>query len=290
MDRKTWLSLCIGMLLANSAVADMSVNTKNWPKQLPPSEYGPHNYYGNGQASSFHKAINKKAGPLTDEEQKTVHGMIPENEVGRYYLKAGIHKSTSAVGSLKNKSTATPALGTDYSIQTLYDKKYKKDVTGFGLGGGYIIDDKFRVDVDYIFGNDLKYNTEAVFTCGYPRLDSKVTGQHLIANAYYEFNNVYMFKPFVGASAGIGMNKVSATFTNTGAVNDGITTSKTSMGIDYGLQIGSRIRILNTRFNLSASYRYLFLGKTKWVDGTGGILLEGKRTFNGFALDLIYLL
>ena len=62
------------------------------------------------------------------------------------------------------------------------------------------------------------------------------------------------------------------------------------MGIDYGLQAGARIKIYKTRFYASASYRYLSLGKAKWTDNSGTVLLEGSRAFNGFCLDLIYLL
>jgi opacity protein-like surface antigen len=289
MDRelKTWLLLCIGIVGAGSAIADLSVNAKSWPKQLPESEYGPHNYYGNGQSDKFYRAMHG-AGSVTDEDQKSIHGMLPESESDRYYLKIGMHKSTTALGSIKNKSTSTAP---DYTTANITETKFKKDVTGGQIGAGYIFD-KFRVDVDYIFGSDINYNqVPGVFTAGAPDLTSKVTGYHLIANAYYEFKDVYLFKPFIGISAGLGMNKVNSTFTRTNiAGSDGVTKSKSTMGIDYGLQIGSRIRILKTKFNVSASYRYLSLGTAKWTDNSGTLLLEGKRTFNGFCLDLIYLL
>jgi len=201
-----------------------------------------------------------------------------------------MHKSTTKISGVTNKSTATVTAPVTYADARISSAKYNKDVTSGQIGAGYIFDE-FRVDVDYIFGSDIKYDQAPVFTDppGCPDLNSKVSGYHLIANAYYEFKHLYLFKPFVGISAGLGMNKVDSTFTRTGiAGSNGVTKSKTSMGLDYGLQFGARLRVLKTRFYASASY--LSLGTAKWVDNSGGLLLQGKRTFNGFCLDLIYLL
>ena len=266
--------------------ADLSVNAKSWPKQLPPGEYVAHNYYGSGQAGSFHDAIHG-GNSITEQEMEEVNKLLPEKETKRWYLKGGIHKSTSKVISVKNKSTATT---NNYNTASLYSPKHSKDVTGGQIGAGYIFD-KFRVDVDYIFCNKATYNQSPLFTLGNPNITSKITGHHLIANAYYDFQELYLFKPFIGVSAGFGINKVSSTFTNSAIANsNGVEKSKSTTGIDYGLQLGARIRIAKTKFHACASYRYLNLGKAKWVDNSGTLMLAGKRTFNGFCLDLIYLL
>lgn len=276
------LVLNISIVGANSIVAEPAVK-KSWPKQLPYSEYNSSNYYGNGQTADFNAAINGSS--LTAAEENNIRAILPTSEVGSFYLKLGMHKSTSEVQSIKNKATAAALTN-----MALTAKQTKKNITSGQIGGGYIFD-KFKVDVGYIFGSTLNYNQTTLFTAGAIGLQSKITGQNVIASVDYEFAKFNELQPFVGVAAGLGMNKVAATFTGTGiAGTDGVSKTKTILGLNYGLQVGARLRISQTRFLVNASYRYLNLGKVKWQDNSGTMLLEGKKMVNGIFLDLMYLL
>lgn len=281
--------LFIGMLCSSIALADLSVNAKSWPKQLPEDDYGPQNYYGSGQTKDFHTAITGKgSAEVTNEEQGSIAKILPVSEVNRWYIKAGIYKGTTKLNSIKNIST-----NNTLSPFILTAAKAKKDVNGGQIGAGYIFD-KYRIDVDYIFGTNVDYNQTPLFTlasgAGWPNITSTVTGQHLIANAYYDFEGLFLFKPFIGASVGLGMNKASSNFTQVGGVvTAGAGLSKSTIAFDYGIQFGSRIKIYKM-LSASASYRYLSLGSVKWQDASQNLMLKGKRSFNGFCLDLIYLI
>lgn len=284
---RTWMLLLCGIIVirSNAAIAEISVDVKNWPKSLPEEEYNRPDYYGHGQVTTFSDAIRGKT-PMTADDESLIASMLPEKDTERFYLKGGLNKTTVKLDGITNLSTYT-----NVSSGVPNPKKFTQDVTGGQIGAGYIFEE-YRLDVDYLFKTDITYNQLAVFyPQNYPNLESKVSGNHLILNGYYDFKEVYYFKPFVGLSFGLGMNKTSSTFTNTGiATSNGVNVTKSSLSMAYGLQLGSRFRIGKTKFQASASYRYLNLGKAKWLDASGTIYLKGNRTINGFFLDLIYLL
>lgn len=277
--------LVLSLLCTGPTLAELSVNAKNWPKQLPGSEYNDENYYSNGQTDNFHNAINSSNVAITTAEQKTLEAMVPESEHNRWYFKAGLHKSTARISGVKNSSSnagiATYTLTTPAAAAT--------SATGGALGVGYVFD-AMRFDGEYIFIKNSSYNPAPLYTGRPTTLTSTISGQHLIANAYYDFNNVPLVQPFVGLSLGAGMNKTAATFAQTNGVGTDGAKTKSAIGLDYGVQAGATTRIMGSRFYADVSYRYLKLGSVKWSDSSGTLLLKGKRTLSGVALGLRFLL
>lgn len=88
------------ILQSSSVYAEFSVADKSWPKQLPPSEYGVHNHYGNAKDSKFAKAIDSP-GEMSAAEKDAIAEMIPESELNRWYAKAGIYSSTFKLSKVK---------------------------------------------------------------------------------------------------------------------------------------------------------------------------------------------
>ena len=283
--------LIAGLLNAHFATADLSVNANSWPKQAPTKEYEAQDYYSNGQASSFKQATVDNRSIITATEQDDIDARLPASDLEKWYLKVGMYKGTAKTTSVKNKSTDATLSG--FSLSST---KASKDITGGQIGVGYVFGENYRGDIEYLFANDGEYNQAPLFARingvgGWPDLTSKITGQHVIANAYYDFSQLYLFKPFIGAALGVGMNKATSNFTRVGGVvTAGAGKTKTTMGLDYGLQVGARMQVLKSRLQVNASYRYLSLGKVKWLDSSENLVLQGKRTVNGFGLDLIFLL
>lgn len=269
----------ISLIYPSLAQADFSVEDKNWPKQLPASEYGPHNYYGNSATNSFDRAV-VNPGEMTDQERAEIAASLPESELDRWYIKAGIFSRTYEVGSIKNKSLGA------IENATLVSKKAKKDSKALLLGLGKTWK-KWRVDGEYHFNQKVNYDKTQLFIGRAEAITSKVESSNIVATAYYDFSELYVFKPFVGLSAGLGFNTVTATLT--GGVGTGQEKKKRSIAPALGLQVGARARVFNTKAFIDASYRYLNLGKAKWVDESNLLKLEGTVVASGFALSLIYL-
>ena len=285
---KKWIVAITCLLSATATMADLSVDTKNWPKQAPDSDYDMRDYYGNAKNAGFNRAITADGSePLTTVDEKTVTTVLKSNqEFERWYLRVGMYKGVNRLTGIKDISP-------DPSGGVLSAVKASADLTGAQLALGYMYAD-FRWDIEYIAGITSKYDQTALFTLasgfGFPNITSTVSAQHLLGNFYYDFDQLFIFKPFVGATLGYGANRTTTTFSNSGALaTDGVGT-RTTLGLDYGLQFGSKFKLYKTRFFASTSYRYLVLGKVTWADQSRKTMLNGTNNLQSISLDLIYLL
>ena len=272
------LTSCWGMLLCTFSMvvhAEVSVDSNTWPKQLPVSEYGAHNYYGNGKTYSFERAL-EHPGEMSESEHAAIAAMLPESEYNRWYVKVAKYNATTKVSGIKNKSADT------LEGLAILTKKVSKDKKAFTLGAGYTWS-TWRIDVEYLKSQKLRYNADPLFTTTTNALASEVIINNLLANVYYDFREFYIFKPFVALSVGGARNTAKTKF------NGNAEKSHSSLAAAYGLQLGARIRVLHTNALLGASYRYRNLGKVKWGD-EGSLKLQGKVAASSFNLEFMYLL
>lgn len=270
---------CVLSVFAPTAHAAFSVEDKSWPKQLPRSEYNSRNYYGNSQAEDFKRAINEH-GDLSTEEYAKLTANLPKSEFNRWYAKLGLYRNDLKLSSIKNNSTGA------ISGSALTSKKEKKSKSSILIGLGYNWK-SYRGDLEYNLSQNINYNKNPLFTGSAEQLVSKVKVNNLIANLYYDFKEVWLIRPFVGGSFGIGINEVSSTLT--GVVGNGSENSKKTINPVFGINFGGKARIMNSNAFAEFSYRYLELGKAKWND-KANLLLSGKLKSSGFYLGINYLL
>lgn len=165
------------------------------------------------------------------------------------------------------------------------DGKASSDKKSLLLGVGYTWS-TWRMDTELLLGQSLTYSQNPLFDNGLGVLDSKITSNSLIATFYYDFRELFLFKPFVGFSLGAGINKTSGTI-------DGVALKSSSdFAPAFGIQFGANARILNSNAFIGASYKYLYLGKATFANTDNPIStlkLQGNLISSGFGLNINYL-
>lgn len=239
--------------------------------------------YGNAQDESFHRAIIG-GGEMTAEEKEEVGMLFPEPLENRFYVRGGLDWASIKLSSFKNKSTGNNAVG------TIAKKKRDKDVMGPEFAFGYAWT-SLRTDVEWLLNEKVDYNANPVLNgvAAPQRLNGSVSNHTLLANLYWDFNELFMFRPYVVAGLGMGVNKTEGSLIlNATGASQGAETY-TSYGLAWNFGAGLQYNFWRT-FTVYGSVRYTYLGDYKWkpIKSSSDFHLEGKNTLVGLVVGLAY--
>lgn len=203
-----------------------------------------------------------------------------ETENDRLYVKFGLNRSLIEIRHIRNKSYLPLANypTNSYSI--------KKNEVSWECGLGTRVNNT-RFEAEYLHHRKLNYNPAPVFIGRAEILTSEVVNRALLVNAYWDFNNVVYFKPYVGVLTGVVWNKTRSSMR--GGVGTGTARTNANYGLAWGLTLGARMPFWS-KWSAYFAYRYTAQSKMLWKDSTQILKLEGQYLFTGFCLGLNYIL
>jgi len=148
-----------------------------------------------------------------------------------------------------------------------YISKKPKNGTIYNVGLGYVISDHWRSDLNFNY-RILEYKAKKdagigiVITNG---ISQKVKIYSVLLNGYYDLNIHKVIKPYLIVGMGYSHNNSSSAIPTTdGDIDDELPGTKKNNFV-WNIGIGTKF-ILNDRFSLDVSYRYIDLGKTTTKD------------------------
>jgi opacity protein-like surface antigen len=247
------------------------------------SEYQSADTYGNGQISCFRGAMTGD-NHLTAEEEALLLENLPLREVGHYYGRVSGNSGTLALGSIQNRS-----MGVN-SGAFVATNRARLNQVGLEIALGYVYDKSSRLELEYLVNRNLTYTANPVLGLPAVRrsITSQITNNTFLVNGYYEFvfGGYDRFKPFVVFGLGPSFSSVKTSVTP-GFVNDSSQRTKQYVSFAFGGGIGFRFSIF-TRWYVTASFRYISLGKVK-LEPNSSFRLQGSYTYAPVSLGLIYI-
>jgi len=121
-----------------------------------------------------------------------------------------------------------------------------------------------RTEFEYLNRAGFGYISNPMFTnSGTPiGLTSKIGGQTLLVNVYYDFKNATLFTPFVGGGVGWAINKSTTTLNRVGTpIFDTFTETQTKFAWNIGTGVALHITEIMI---VELSYRYTDFGGAVW--------------------------
>ncbi len=233
-------------------------------------------YYGSGQTDSFRCSMTGST-DLTPEQMRERADLAPPSLDYRWYFRLGGNAAAQGL-SVKNVSTGSSA--SDY---TLGDDTVKNASNNFELGLGYVWTD-FAVDVEWLAVQSISYTSSVVGLLPNYTVNSRVSGDAILLNLYYFFQDLYNVKLYGIADVGFTQNRSNTTLTG-GNADSNFILNKYS--VSYGLGFGGRFNIVSKLYADMAA-RYLFLGDAKMQTNVG-LILKAKRTWLGASFRLLWL-
>jgi opacity protein-like surface antigen len=213
----------------------------------------------------------------------------PAPVFGGWYLRGDIGASHQVSDDLHSpRFDELAGLG-----DTVYLQESEWDPSWFiGMGFGYIINDRFRVDVtgEYRFKSDFDgfdtYDTDTDGDIdGSNRYDGDKEEAVFLVNAYWDITKWGTMTPFVGAGVGASWIRLSD-FSDVDPVSlaTGLSGDVESWNFAWALYAGLAFEI-NPQLTFEVGYRYLHLGDIE----TDDLLLPNgtNPVFNPFELDNI---
>lgn len=141
------------------------------------------------------------------------------------------------------------------------------------LAVGYKMD-SFRFEGEYSYS---KFSMDKLYTSSASRYIDDVMKIHsLLANAIYDFNINFPFKPYIGA--GLGMSQVRW---------DGKTIHYSDKAFTYQGFFGVTYAV-NNKINFDIQYKYKDIGKYSLIDISGGKGTMTNNTFNSLNVAIRY--
>lgn len=240
-------------------------------------------HYGNGQAESFHKAMIEPD-PITVEEQKELARQMPIRADNRYYVRFGLNAGTMKIESIKNEATRSNLKG-----RAIVDQTFERDQNGFEFAYGYAWKN-WRWELEWMYNRGVKADLPSIFADTQPpnfRQTTTARNCAFLANFFYEFLDLYKFRPYMMVGAGVSFNNTAGHFVD---INNSTVfeKSKRQMTFAWELGAGARYRLLSRLF-LDVKYRYVNLGKVAWEPGSG-IDNKADTNFKGLSLSFIMLI
>ena len=166
----------------------------------------------------------------------------------------------------------------------------------YNIGIGYRITDNIRSDLNLSYRNFKYKANKNNQTVGNGNLNNKFSQQiksySIFLNGYYDFININKIaKPYLTTGIGYGKNKskdlihISTLTANNGttvAQDRDVYKGSTQNNFIWNAGLGSRF-VINDRFNLDLSYKYVNLGKTKTkrIAGNDAVPSAQKITAHG---------
>lgn len=265
-------------LFSNNVMADCdSTAGTHFPGVVPP------NYEGNSATDSFNCAIHGTK-QLTLEQVNERNSLIPISLSNRFYIMLGGNIAAEGITNAKNETTHVPY--NNYStlqVGTLSNKKIKVASNNFEIGFGYVWKD-FAFDIEWLALKSVTFtsaenNVTPTFT-----FTSKLTGDTLLTNTYWFFNDMYNIKIYAVFSVGIIHNQ-SLTQIGSGPI-----TRMNRYFPDGGLGIGARFNLVSKLF-ADVAGRFLVLGAVRMSanNGVESVYVDAYRTWLGASVRLLWL-
>jgi hypothetical protein len=257
----------------------------------PYESYLPHSRtYGNAETERFSNAVNGCNRDLTETEENDLLAAMPEQSYDRWCARISINIGKEEFRSLKNKtSIANPQI----SSQVINTKSVNKNHMGLEFAVGYIAP-YWRTELEYLVNTNISYNQTKLFQGIAGGVNSKITGNTILATLYYEFlDPSEFFHPFVSGSVGVSPTKVTTTFT--GFVVGGVTNNQEKVDSSYNLAwgggLGFRVQIYS-QLHVQVAARYIRLGRVTIKDkgGLGILKLKGNRNLMVGTLGFLILI
>lgn len=265
------LSSFILSLLTSAASADFIVKSEH-QSPLP---------YGNAETICFHSAITGR--PLTAEEEMEMVQALPLNEIGRFYGRLRANVGILALEQVRNRSK--PPNNT-FIVSRRHESRSQ---TGLEIAVGYIWEEDFRGDLEYLVNKTFNYNANPIATnSSFGNFSAQIKNNTLLANVYYDFL-IDRFRPYVTGGIGVSENTVSTSLSPVPPPPNTGSSTKRVAGFAWQLGVGFRVSMFS-RWFVDASYRYIRLASGLGLQpGDATFRLNGSYSLNAFSFGIIYL-
>ncbi|NRA73791.1 MAG: porin family protein [Rickettsiales bacterium] len=181
-----------------------------------------------------------------------VKAQSKSNWYNKFYVKAGTGAFIPA-NKFKDKN----------GDEDPYVAKKPKNTAVYNIGIGYKITDNIRSDLNFGY-RKLRYKAE---TTQNESLSQKIKTYSVFLNGYYDFNLHKIIKPYLTIGIGYGRNKSKDLIVHDNESGfDQIFSGTNTSNFIWDVGLGTRL-VINNRFDLDISYKYVYLGtvKTKGV-------------------------
>lgn len=247
-------TVILGFLYSTTALAEFTVMTDEWPAADTRGE----------------KVVHSPS-----ELKQTIAEPVRKNCDRGPYGRLQVNWGEQSVFDITNASTGALQAG----------RVAKNDTSdtdfGFQIALGYRWP-HWRVDIEYLFRRKLGYNVSpALNGVGAIALSSSAKSQAWLLNSYYDFDQVYIFWPYITAGLGMGINETDTVIAGSSVVEE-------RNDFAWNIGVGTRMPLMRNLY-ADISARYIRLGKQKFKDTGNGLTLKGRHRFVGIGFGVNYL-
>lgn len=258
---------CLIAVITSPAAADFVIKSEH-QSALP---------YGNAETLCFRNALAGKT-PLTPEEECSLVNELPISEVDRFYGRFRLNTGTYTLDVRNRSQPNTP----DFNAGVV-TRRASRSAMGLELALGYVWEEEFRGDLEYLVIRNFDYNANPIFNTAPTRsFSASIKNNTILGNLYYDFTDFDRFRPYLTGGIGAGVNTVKSKLSIGG--------STTKRWLTFAWQVGAGVRVsIFTRWFLDFSYRYIRLGTNIHLQPNTLTRFNADYSLNAFSFGFIYL-
>lgn len=272
INLKNFILFCFIVIISKTAFADFTIKTKKWPQEITSDDIEIKN----------DGLIPLKSSNL--EKSKKIFD-------GTWYIKTGINISTLKLDDIQRVTSIIDAANPGIATRNIQFKRVTKDNIRYEIGAGYLLKNKWSMELNYMYNYRVPYNTRTVFFTGggtNDSISSSVRNNAFTMDFSYNFQNIYFFKPYLSAIVGLSITDIKSKLNPLSAsAVFGDTYSNTRYNLAWGFSAGAKIK-LRPRLFTYINYKYLDLNKAHWRNSMDTFKLKSDVLYSGLSLGFIY--